>query len=68
VSRTKFLWPFEGNGLRSCRMEFDRAVMPAPVAGIHVLDATPNKDVDGRNKSGHDGLSEGFQCIVSRVG
>jgi hypothetical protein len=49
-------------------MEFDRAVMPAPVAGIHVLDATPNKDVDGRNKSGHDGLSEGFQCIVSRVG
>ena len=28
--------------------------MPALVAGIHVLNAAPNKDVDGRNKSGHD--------------
>jgi hypothetical protein len=38
-------------------MEFDRAVMPALVAGIHVLNAATNKDVDGRNKSGHDGRS-----------
>ena len=29
--------------------------MPALVAGIHVLNPTENKDVDGRNKSGHDG-------------
>jgi hypothetical protein len=33
--------------------------MPALVAGIHVLNAASNKDVDGRNKSGHDGL-----CVV----
>jgi len=31
--------------------------MPALVAGIHVLNAAPNRDVDGRNKSGHDELS-----------
>src|ERR1700676_4930092 len=30
-------------------------VMPALVAGIHVLARSANKDVDGRNKSGHDG-------------
>jgi hypothetical protein len=29
--------------------------MPALVAGIHVFRAKPIKDVDGRNKSGHDG-------------
>src|SRR4029077_4469207 len=29
-------------------------VMPAPVAGIHVLRPCNSKDVDGRNKSGHD--------------
>jgi hypothetical protein len=29
----------------------------AYVAGIHVLNAAPDKDVDGRNKSGHDELS-----------
>jgi hypothetical protein len=29
--------------------------MPALVAGIHVF-AAANKDVDGRNKSGHDEL------------
>jgi hypothetical protein len=29
-------------------------VMPALVAGIHVLWGVMNKDVDGRNKSGHD--------------
>jgi hypothetical protein len=28
--------------------------MPALVAGIHVLKAANSKDVDGRNKSGHD--------------
>jgi hypothetical protein len=28
--------------------------MPAPVAGIHVLNSRQSKDVDGRNKSGHD--------------
>jgi hypothetical protein len=28
--------------------------MPALVAGIHVLNPERNKDVDGRNKSGHD--------------
>jgi hypothetical protein len=44
-------------------MEFDRAVMPALVAGIHVLDAAPNKDVDGRNKSGHDARSEESQRV-----
>jgi hypothetical protein len=31
----------------------NRVVMPALVAGIHVFDAG-QKDVDGRNKSGHD--------------
>jgi len=30
-------------------------VMPALVAGIHVLNPGQNKDVDGRNKYGHDG-------------
>jgi hypothetical protein len=28
--------------------------MPAPVAGIHVLRLFNNKDVDGRDKPGHD--------------
>jgi len=32
--------------------------MPALVAGIHVLSSRQNKDVDGRNKSGHD------ECVV----
>src|SRR6185437_4059460 len=35
-------------------MRFDGIVMPALVAGIHVLNPTQNKDVGGRNKSGHD--------------
>jgi fluoroacetyl-CoA thioesterase len=35
-------------------MEF----LPAFAAGIHVLKAEPIKDVDGRNKSGHDAVSE----------
>jgi hypothetical protein len=30
-------------------------VMPGLVPGIHVLAATSKKDVDGRDKSGHDG-------------
>jgi hypothetical protein len=29
--------------------------MPGLVPGIHVLGATANKDVDGRDKPGHDG-------------
>jgi len=30
--------------------------MPSFMPGIHVLTASPrSKDVDGRNKSGHDG-------------
>jgi hypothetical protein len=29
-------------------------VMPALVAGIHVLRHRRSKDADGRNKSGHD--------------
>ena len=28
--------------------------MPALVAGIHVLNVWSNKDVDGRDKPGHD--------------
>jgi hypothetical protein len=36
--------------------------MPALVAGIHVLIAE-SKDVDGRNKSGHDELLVRFQLI-----
>ena len=35
-------------------MRFDEIVMPALVAGIHVLNPRHNKDVDGRNNSGHD--------------
>ena len=30
----------------------------AYVAGIHVLAAAPNEDVDGRNKSGHDAAAD----------
>jgi hypothetical protein len=29
--------------------------MPALVAGIHVFSACPIKEVDGRDKPGHDG-------------
>jgi hypothetical protein len=36
---------------RSFELRFDRIVMPALVAGIHVLNPIGNKDVDGRNKS-----------------
>jgi hypothetical protein len=31
--------------------------MPALVEGIHVFDVSTRKDVDGRNKSGHDALT-----------
>jgi hypothetical protein len=37
--------------------------MPALVAGIHVLRHT-NKDVDGRNKSGHD-ESQAVICLIA---
>jgi hypothetical protein len=45
------------------RDEFGRIVMPALVAGIHVF-AAANKDVDGRNKSGHDEL---WRVIAARL-
>jgi hypothetical protein len=35
-------------------MRFDGIVMPALVAGIHVLHLGQSKDVDGRDKPGHD--------------
>jgi hypothetical protein len=35
-------------------IRIDFIVMPALVAGIHVLFSASNKNVDGRNKSGHD--------------
>ena len=31
-------------------------VMPALVAGIHILKVVQIQDVDGRDKPGHDGL------------
>jgi hypothetical protein len=36
------------------RIDPDQAAQPA---GIDVLNAVQNEDVDGRNKSGHDELS-----------
>jgi len=33
-------------------------VMPALVAGIHLLILRQNKDVDGRDKPGHDEFSD----------
>jgi hypothetical protein len=45
------------------RVEKPSVVMPALVAGIHVLAAERAKDGDGRNKSGHDGVRRGrLQC------
>ena len=42
--------------------------MPALVAGIHVLNASGIKDVDGRNKSGHDeGVSQEHLAVGSLV-
>jgi hypothetical protein len=37
------------------------------MAGIHVLNSAANKDVDGRNKSGHDGLSVQSQLIGDQL-
>ena len=40
-------------------------VMPALVAGIHVFLAHPIKDVDGRDKPGHDvGEGQGLTKLV----
>ena len=41
------------------------AVMPALVARIHVFKASEIKDVDGRNKSGHDAMSESRSKTVA---
>jgi hypothetical protein len=57
-------------------MRFDGIVMPAHsrskngvaslacVAGIHVLNSRQDKDVDGRNKSGHDERVVLFEDIM----
>jgi hypothetical protein len=34
--------------------------MPALVAGIHVFPASAAKDVDGRDKPGHDAADRGY--------
>ncbi len=36
--------------------------MPGLVPGIHVLTVSPNKDMDGRDKPGHDGEKWWRQC------
>jgi hypothetical protein len=39
--------------------------MPALVAGIHVLsNCAKQKDVDCRNKSGHDELTVRLNCVL----
>ena len=38
--------------------------MPVLVTGIHVLNLPQNKDVDGRNKSGHDSV---WFCLTHDV-
>jgi hypothetical protein len=38
--------------------------MPALVAGIHVFSTEP-KDVDGRNKSGHDGSVSALPYLIA---
>jgi hypothetical protein len=38
--------------------------MPALVAGIHVLRRHDHKDVDGRDKPGHDDLSGKCRGVV----
>ena len=45
-------------------MKFEQIVMPALVAGIHVF-MLANKDVDGRNKSGHDEQLRPRMCYIS---
>ena len=42
-----------------------QAVMPALVAGIHVLKAGSPQDVDGRNKSGRVDRSDSFETETS---
>ena len=42
--------------------------MPALVAGIHVFRPCNNKDVDGRNKSGHDDANVGHYLSVVMPG
>jgi hypothetical protein len=37
------------------KSSFPGFVMPGLVPGIHVFAATRKKDVDGRDKPGHDG-------------
>jgi hypothetical protein len=45
--------------LRRWRSSSDsQLVMPGLVPGIHVLLFLPDKDVDGRDKPGHDELSQ----------
>ena len=50
--------------------------MPALVAGIHVFKRSRTKDVDGRNKSGHDatgsfpfyrGCAAALSCYIKRM-
>jgi len=49
-------------------MRVDGIVMPALVAGIHVFNRRKNKDVDGRNKSGHDERVLPSKHIMLQVG
>jgi hypothetical protein len=50
---------FESNALRRKTSRRNReSVMPALVAGIHVLLHEHDKDVDGRDKPGHDGIGD----------
>jgi hypothetical protein len=42
--------------------------MPALVAGIHVYGLSVDEDVDGRDKSGHDGFGFGaYSSVKQRV-
>ena len=41
--------------------------MPALVAGIHDLSLIEIKDVDGRDKPGHDVLGESHRPPVNRI-
>jgi hypothetical protein len=41
------------------------SVMPALVAGIHVLGLGRKKDVDGRDKPGHDGIRDPFKAVTA---
>jgi hypothetical protein len=52
----KFLITNDAQEYRACynRHATFYLIMPALVAGIHVLVASRAKDVDGRDKPGHD--------------